>query len=212
MVRGFQFPWRSRGDGASSRSNAAAAWQDAVWSETVNAGELTVDWVNPHRLRPVLQHIAEAWLDATHHLPSSRRSEDRPQSDFDELPILGQIQWEVWNSMNGAQPLPDIAIAQLTGPVGVLCGYRNYGGKYFFVEHIALHPALCGMTSTALWRNPGGEKVCQALVEAAVDLSHAMGCFGWTACSPLEGTEAAWHHLKFYRHDEFTYRRMGYFS
>lgn len=159
---------------------------------------VSVDWVPHARKHPSLKQVAAAWS----------RERVFPTDD-----ALAQIQLEVWVGLQRMQPMPHIAVAQVQQqPLGVLCGFRNQGGSYFYIDRIALHPGLCAPATGGLWRNAAGRDICEQLVEAAIDFSHTLGYHGWVACSPLEGTNSDWHQLRFYRHDELTYRRMGYFS
>ncbi|MDQ0188656.1 hypothetical protein JI721_13320 [Alicyclobacillus cycloheptanicus] len=184
-------------------------WQDLVWHDALADQEIVTRMVDDKRLRPVIQSVAESWLSQERWLHTQP---ERHAAEEESAP-LAHILLEIWQGELGAQPMPEVVIAEAgAAPLGVLCGYRDYGQKYFFIEHVALHPALRATSPRQLWRNAAGERVCQRLVEAAVDISHRLGFFGWTACAPAPGTESAWNQLKFYRHDDLTFRRMGYFT
>ncbi|WDL96253.1 hypothetical protein [Alicyclobacillus sp. ALC3] len=166
---------------------------------------LDVLWLKPSEIRRVLRFVAESW-----HIAST---------DYTEL---AEIQWEVWNASQGLQPQPDIAIAWMKSerptypafPLGVLSGRPNFAAKYYYISNLALHPRLqAGSANRAtLWRNAAGRRVAETLIHAAIDISHELGNYGWVAATPAPGDERGWNALKFYSHDAFTYRRMGYFT
>lgn len=198
---------------------------------------MIVEWLLPKHSRRTLRSVADAWrakieLEAE----STWNRVDRGQSlevissgaapsmwttGCDEL---AQVQWEVWNAEQGLQSPPDIAVAWLESgqseasrvvlPLGLLCGWPNYSENYYYISNLVLHPALRanGADHSTLWTNPVGQKVCEALVDAAIDVSHELGNHGWVAATPPPGDERGWNALKFYYHDELTYRRMGHFT
>lgn len=166
---------------------------------------LDVLWLKPSELRRVLRFVAESWHTAC--------------TDYTEL---AEVQWEVWNAAQGLQPQPDIAIAWMESknpaysafPLGVLSGRPNFAEKYYYISNLALHPHLQASSAnrSTLWRNAAGKRVAETLVHAAIDISHELGNYGWVAATPAPGDERGWNALKFYAHDDFTYRRMGYFT
>lgn len=172
---------------------------------------LSTRWLHPARSKQALIEVAGSWqrAQAVHDIRVSPADEDE----------LGQIQSEVWSATCHLVPMPDIALATLCSgvegetaqPVGVLAGNHDYGANHFFISHLALHPALRATRVHQLWSGELGLAVCDSLIEATIDLSHGLGARGWVAVSPREEQEAAWMALKFFRQDDFTFRRMGYF-
>ncbi len=153
--------------------------------------ELRTQWLPPGELRPALRSISYTWF---RHLSS-------PPSEH-----LGVIRRGVWEAECGLQPFPDVAVTYRGNvAAGVLSGYRMYGKKYFFVENLALHPSSeMGHGYRML--------IAQALITTAMDLSVDMGCYGWLAVTPDDDSKVFWRSLGFYKYDEFTYRKMGYFQ
>lgn len=157
----------------------------------LHQGQLETRWLTQAELRSVLHAISYAWF---RHLL-------RPP--FDDL---GIIRRDVWEAECKAHPFPDVAVCSMGDvAVGVLSGYRFYGQKYFLIENIALHPGCPAATQEV------SLDIAQALVTSAIDLSVSMGCYGWLAVSPDEKSRPFWVKLGFSKHDEFTYRKMGYF-
>ncbi|GMA60095.1 hypothetical protein GCM10025859_05350 [Alicyclobacillus fastidiosus] len=72
--------------------------------------------------------------------------------------------------------------------------------RCFFIDHIAVHPNF-----------EHDARVCEQLVELAIDRSLEEGFHGWVACIPEEGAESLWKALRFSPSSDRTYRRMGYF-
>ncbi|MCF8565782.1 hypothetical protein LLE49_13745 [Alicyclobacillus tolerans] len=157
----------------------------------------TTTWVECESQRQVLREVYRSWSQA---VPFQRwKANSRSEA-------LALIQHEVWQAHCGLQPYPEIAVVDAYGKVfGVMCSYYHSGQRYVFIQHIALHPAL-------LWPNHTPPVPAEVLVEAAMDKSIEAGCFGWVAASPERGQEALWRSLGFFKHDAFTYRKMGYFT
>jgi|GEM_PF-3699976 len=153
--------------------------------------DLTVQWIAPRQAARYLRQVRTAWYR---------------QDLADLLEPLTLIQWEV----NGAQalyhPFPDIAVAITNHHVvGVLCGYMNELHRCFFISEIAFHP------SYALYREIQTD-VGRSLVEAAIDFSQELGFHGWVGCADDMHHLQLLRQLGFSQHDDFTYRKMGYFS
>jgi hypothetical protein len=150
---------------------------------------LSTRWLSEREVKATLRRIARDW-QAFHSAQA--------------LDTLGLIRWEVWEAECGLAPFPEIAVASRgQQALGVLCGHGNTAQRYFFLNHLAVLPG----TDEA-----DHDLVCRALLAAAIDRSIDLGWHGWVACEPTSDDERLWRQLGFYKHDEFTFRRMGYFQ
>ena len=169
----------------------------------LQASDLATRWLTRAESRFILRSVSEAWFNHTR----LARNEN-----------LGMIRREVWDAECRLQPFPDIAVASVgagdpesepASTLGLLCGTRSYGNKYFFIQHLALHPAYA-------FNTPEGVTIGTSLVTAAIDLSLELGCYGWLATAPSFPDDSPdktyWIKLGFSRYDPFTYRKMGYFN
>lgn len=152
---------------------------------------LTTEWIEPCDLRNVFRKAHRLW-------PQHTDSTD-PRS-------LSNISHEIWLWERGIQSVPQVCILHNEGGMvdGILCGYPRSGHQDFFIQHIVLHPALCEEEGTS-------HAAASKLLEAAMDESVSNGWFGWVSCSPDESDVPFWRNLGFSKHDDFTFRRMGYF-
>lgn len=60
--------------------------------------------------------------------------------------------------------------------------------------------------------HPQRQMVAQRLLEAACDQSLEDGYYGWVSCHPTPKTTSFWAEQKFARHDDESFRRLGYFA
>lgn len=152
---------------------------------------LETKWLHETELRSVLRAVSADWFH------------DSLRPTVEEL---GMIRREVWDAECHLQPYPEIAaVTRGETVVGLLCGYRSYHQKYFFIQHIAIHPDYSLDETNA-------PDIGSTLITAAIDLSVQMGCYGWVATSPVKNSIPFWIDLGFSKYDEFTYRKMGYFA
>ncbi|GMA52551.1 hypothetical protein GCM10025857_39080 [Alicyclobacillus contaminans] len=153
---------------------------------------VSIAWLSESQMYGTLRVLANRWT-------AMRKKTENARSD------LSEILFDVWISRCGLDPAPDIAVAldDRGNPVGVLSGFDCPSQRYFQIAHLAVHPR-CPAASRQV--------VLEKLVEAAIDKSISLGYHGWVAVCPERGTENAWNALGFFRHDVFTFRRMGYFQ
>lgn len=186
-------------DGSNVGSNFRSPLRSLQPRFVLEPSTLETRWLARTELRGVLRSVSQAWFD--NKLRSTSEN-------------LGMIRREVWDAECRLQPFPDIAVASLgesrsesesESAVGLLCGTRAYGNKYFFLQHLALHPACP-------FDEPEALTIGTTLITAAIDLSVEMGCYGWLATAPSSPDKAYWVKLGFAKYDPFTYRRMGYFN
>jgi hypothetical protein len=151
-----------------------------------------VRWLSSREVRPTLKAVYQSWQQS---------------SGTGTLESFAAIQHELWVAQHGACPEPDICLVPSKRDkqvLGVMSGFRRYGHKDFFVQSMAIHP-LYAANETA------SHRITQRLLEAAMDESISMGCYGWVSCAPEPNEVEFWRDLGFSRHDAFTFKRMGYF-
>jgi ribosomal protein S18 acetylase RimI-like enzyme len=155
--------------------------------------QLSTVWVESDHARKSLEKAFRTW--ARH-------------ACADDLRALAAIRVEIWAAERGLQAPPDVCLAyseRHSGHVlGVLCGFPRHGHRDFFIQEVAIHPMY-------QWNPRASRKIGLKLLEAAMDVSVQLGYFGWVSCAPDEREIPFWRELGFSRHDDFTYRRMGYF-
>ena len=152
----------------------------------------SVRWLSSKEVRPTLKAVYRSWQ----------------QSDgTGNLESFAAIQYELWAAQYGSCPEPDICLISSESHeevLGVMAGFRRYGHKDFFVQSMAIHP-LYAANETA------SHMITHRLLEAAMDESISMGCYGWVSCAPDSHEVEFWRYLGFSRYDDFTFKRMGYF-
>lgn len=148
-------------------------------------------WLAPSEQHSALRLTSDNWF----------RHIVRPPTDN-----LGRIRRSVWEAQCGLQPFPEIAMAAgKEEAIGVMSGYQCRNLKYFFIENIALHPRFTSLGQEMLM-------IAEKLIGAAMDASVETGCYGWLAVTPEDSALTFWGKLGFYKYDNFTYRKLGYFS
>jgi len=179
----------------TSKLQSLVSYTDTVLP--ANSPFLT-QWLSAKESQRTLRDVARNWF--------SNPAKAGPNA-------LHLIQQEIWIAQMGAHSYPNVAVIRNNDLDinGVLSGLSDYGNRYFYIQHLAFHPKL--LQHSEAWLD-----TAQRLVEAGIDYSLEMGCYGWVACANDErdrdGTQnmTFWKDMGFSRHDELTYRRMGYFS
>lgn len=152
---------------------------------------LEIQWVPAIHCTKRIREIRRTWYQNNH---------------ADLLESLDIIQWEARGGDQMYHPHPDVAVVTSANHVvGVLAGNPNHIYNYFFITEVAIHPAYLADPSLQT-------EIASKLLEAAIDFSQNMGFRGWVACHPEIHHFDLLRELGFYCHDDFTYRKMGYFS
>lgn len=152
---------------------------------------VSFSWLSKDEMSIVIRNIIVEW--------------GRDVKYSEDQRVLSDVQFRIWESTMRLAPFPMIGIITKNNiKIGLVCASNWATASCIYIEHLEVAPTV----QHEIERLTLSEKLLRAVIDCSIDC----GYHGWIAFSPRNMDVSFYTQLGFSKYDEFTYRRMGYYS